>query len=169
MSSTDGIRQDIIELRALLKKGSIQRAYRALLAYMMGLRAHYAKKHGDSAVSGVYQGYMDMTYFALFPPALKRRGLKVAIVFNYDFFRFEAWLSGRNRKIQGDYWKFLKDGPWEGYRVMPPAQGIDSIVECDLSTDFDLSRPDALTTTIEKGTKTFVEAIDEYLSKHRVP
>jgi hypothetical protein len=32
---------------------------------------------------------MDMTYFAIFPPCLKSHDLKVAIVFNYDAFRFE--------------------------------------------------------------------------------
>ena len=34
-----------------------------------------------------------MTYFALFPASLKCRGLKVTIVFNYEAFRFEAWLA----------------------------------------------------------------------------
>ena len=71
------------ELKRQLEKGSIQKAYKALLSYMTGLRTHFVKKYGNSAVSGLYQGYMDMTYFALFPPSVKRCDLKVAIVFNY--------------------------------------------------------------------------------------
>src|SRR5512138_753389 len=94
------IQEDVEELQKQLKKGKIQKAYRALLSYMMGLRTHFANKYGESSVSGLYQGYMDMTYFALFPSSLKSLDLKIAIVFNYDAFRFEAWLAARNRKVQ---------------------------------------------------------------------
>lgn len=164
---SSNLEQDMKELRRQLKKGSVPRAYRTLLSYIMALRTHFAKTHGEAAVSGAYQGYMDMTYFALFPPMLKRLGLKVAIVFNYNAFRFEAWLSGRNRKVQSQYWRHLKDVPWDNYRVVPPAEGIDSILECDLATDFDLARPEQLTSKIEKGTRAFVAAIESYLSRHR--
>ena len=167
MTTRRSLQQDISDFHRQLKKGAIQRAYRGLIAYMMGLRTHFAKKHGDSAVSGVYQGYMDMTYFALFPTALKRRGLKLAIVFNFDAFRFEAWLSGRNRKIQTEYWKRLKNGRWNGYRVVAPAEGVDSILESDLATAFDLDHPDGLTVRIEKGTKAFTEAIEKFLANDR--
>ena len=95
---------------------------------------------------------MDMTYFALFPPPLKRRNLKIAIVFNYEAFRFEAWLAGSNRKVQRQYWELFRDSQWTDYRVVAPARGIDSIVECDLARDFDLSDPDALTSIIEAAT-----------------
>ena len=39
-----------------------------------------------------------MTYFALFPDALKKHNLKLATVFNYQTFRFEVWLAARNRQ-----------------------------------------------------------------------
>ncbi|MBU0702870.1 MAG: hypothetical protein KKC18_03305, partial [Chloroflexi bacterium] len=71
------IQEDIDEFRGQLGKGSIQKAYRALLSYMMGLRTHFKNRYPDSAVSALYQGYMDMTYFALFPPSLKHRNLKI--------------------------------------------------------------------------------------------
>ncbi len=70
------IREDMEEFRGQLRKGSIQKAYRALLATMLGLRTHFKNSYPGSAVSGLYQGDMDMTYFALFPPALKRRKLE---------------------------------------------------------------------------------------------
>ena len=159
------IQDDMQELKKQLAKGSIQKAYAALLAYMMGLRTRFAKSYGDSAVSGLYQGYMDMTYFALFPPALKGRDLKVAIVFNYDGFRVEAWLAARNRKIQQHYFELFRDSGWTQYRVVAPASGIDSIVECDLVEDVDFRDPDALTSTIEQGTATFIAAIEAFLSE----
>jgi len=116
---------------------------------------------------GLYQGYMDMTYFALFPPSLKRRDLKVAIVFNYAAFRFEAWLAARNRKVQRQYWDLFRDSRWAEYRVVTPAVGIDSIIECDLAKDFDFSDPDALTSRIENATAAFIDNIERFLSEHQ--
>jgi hypothetical protein len=156
---------DIENLRQQLQQGSIQKAYRALLAYMMGLRTHFVNKYGNPAVSGLYQGYMDMTYFALYPPALKRRGLKVAIVFNYDAFRFEAWLAGRNRKIQRQYWELFRDNYSGEYRVVTPAEGVDAIVECDLVMEFDLDDPEALSSKIETGTVAFIDRMERFLSE----
>jgi hypothetical protein len=160
------IREDMEEFRGQLGKGSIQKAYRALLSYMMGLRTHFKNSYAGSAVSGLYQGYMDMTYFALFPPSLKHRDLKIAIVFNYDAFRFEAWLAGSNRKVQRQYWELFKDSQWPEYRVVTPAKGIDSILECDLATDFDLDDPDTLTAFIEKTTVAFIDDIERFLGEH---
>ena len=158
------IQEDMEELRKQLGKGAIQKAYGALLSYMMGLRTHFVNKYGDPAVSGLYQGYMDMTYFALYPPSLKRRDLKVAIVFNYDAFRFEAWLAARNRKVQRQYWELFRDSHWAEYRVVTPAGGIDSIIECDLAKDFDFSDLDALTSKIENATAAFIDKIERFLS-----
>jgi len=163
------IQEDMVELRRQLGKGSIRRAYAALISYMMGLRTHFENNWGDSAVSGLYQGYMDMTYFALFPPSLKRRHLKLAIVFNYTAFRFEAWLAARNRKVQRQYWELFRDSPWDEYRVVEPAPGIDAIVECDLASDFDLGDPDTLTSGIETATAAFIDDIERFLAQHEPP
>lgn len=161
------IRVEMQEFQAQLRKGSIQVAYRALLSFMMDLRKYFAKRYGVSAVSALYQGYLDMTYFALFPPSLAQRDLKVAIVFNYEAFRFEAWLVGRNRKIQRKYWDLFKDSQWSQYRVTTPATGIDSIVECDLAKEFDLNHPDTLTSRIEETTLSFIDELEQYLSRHQ--
>jgi len=163
------IQEDMAELRRQLAKGSIQKAYRELIAYMMGLRTHFADSYGDSAVSGVYQGYLDMTYFALSPPSLKRLDLKVAIVFNYGAFRFEAWLAARNRKVQRQYWELFRDSQWDEYRVVAPGTGIDAIVECDLASDFDLDDPDTLTSRIETATAAFIDDMERFLSQHEPP
>lgn len=161
------IQDDVEELRNQLEKGMIQRAYRALLSYLMELRAHFIDKYGEPSVSGLYQGYMDMTYFALFPPFLKRRDLKIAIVFNYDAFRFEAWLAARNRKVQRQYWELFQDSQWAEYRVIAPGEGIDSILECDVAKDFNISDTDALTSRIETVTSVFIDDIEKFLSEHQ--
>lgn len=158
------IRKDMQEFHGQLRNGAIQRAYRALLSCMMELRIHFKNKYPDYSVSSLYQGYMDMTYFAVSPPSLKQRDLKIAIVFNYEAFRFEAWLSGRNRGVNRKYWEAFKDRKWPAYRVVTPAKGVDSIVECDLAQGFDLSDSDALTASIETGTSTFIKDIEEVLA-----
>jgi hypothetical protein len=157
-------RQDVEEFRRLLKEGTIQAAYRALLTYMMALRTQFNSSLGDTAVSGFYQGYMDMSYFALFPPSLRKHNLKIAIVFNYEMFRFEAWLAAGNRTAQRHYWKLFKGVYWPQYRVAAPAKGVDSILECDLASDFDLDDPEALTSRIKEGTLTFIHDIEGFLS-----
>ena len=77
------VQADLKELREQLRAGSIQRGYQALLGYMMSLRTHFKSRYPSCFISGLYQGYMDMSYFAIVPPSFKRRGLKLAIVFNY--------------------------------------------------------------------------------------
>ena len=70
----------IDEYRAQMKKGHIQQVYRGLMSYIMDLKTYFKNKYPGYSVSGnIYQGYMDMTYFALFPEQLKSRKLKIAI------------------------------------------------------------------------------------------
>lgn len=163
----DWKQSDVDEFHKQLEKGSIQKAYKALLSYMMSLRSHFSNKYGDNAVSSLYPGTMDMTYFALFPPALKRLDLKVAIVFNYDQFRFEAWLAARNRRIQQQYWDLVKDSDWGEYRVVTPAGGIDAIIECVLCNDPDLDHQDSLTATIVGGAEAFIQKIVQFFPESR--
>ena len=166
-ASTHSTRTAMEEFRGQLRKGAIQKAYRTLLSYMMGLRTHFKNKYPDSAVSALYQGYMDMTYFAISPPTLRQRDLKIAIVFNYDSFSFEAWLAGRNRKVNRQYWELFRDSQWSAYRVITPAKGVDSIVECDLVKDFDFSDPDGLTSGIETATAAFIDDVERFLSRYQ--
>ena len=147
------------ELQGQLRIGAIQKAYRALLDYMMDLRTCFKSRYPSYSISGLYQGYMDMTYFAIVPPSLKHRSLKIAIVFNYEAFRFEAWLSGSNRQVQRKYWELFRDSPWTEYRVVTPAKGVDSILECNLAEDFDFGNLDSLTASIEKNAVEFGEGV----------
>jgi hypothetical protein len=111
---------------------------------------------------------MDMTYFAIVPPSLKHRNLKIAIVFNYEAFRFEAWLSGANRQVQRKYWELFRDSRWTEYRVVTPAKGVDSIIECNLAEDFDFSDLDSLTASIEENTVKFINDVEKFFSDHGI-
>jgi hypothetical protein len=96
---------DLQAFHEQLKNGSVQRAYQGLIQYNLDLKTYLAKKHPTYSVSGsLYQGYMDMTYFSFTPGSLTERKLKVAIVFVYETFRFEAWLAAVNKQVQAKYW-----------------------------------------------------------------
>ena len=157
------IRKDMKEFQGHLEKGALQIAYRALLSYMADLRKHFMNRYPESSVSALYQGYMDMTYFAISPPSLKQRDLKIAIVFNYETFGFEAWLAGRNRKVNQQYWELFRGSKWPDYRIITPGKGVDSIVECDLAEYFDFGDPDTLTASIDAATASHHSTQESYL------
>jgi hypothetical protein len=156
------------EFRLQLEKGVIQVAYKGLMEYMLALKTHLKDKHPEYYVSGsLYFGYMDMTYFAFSPEALKRRGLKIAIVFNYEVFRFEVWLAGYNKQVQSEYWKKFKESGWKKYHVVSALKGADSIVEHVLDDNPDFRDLDALTRKIEAGAMVFIGDVESFLDEHR--
>ncbi|MHA2079907.1 MAG: DUF7000 family protein, partial [Candidatus Thorarchaeota archaeon] len=148
-------------------KGTIIEAYRGLMEYFNGLRLHFEKNYPDYPASrSVYYGFMDMTYFAIFPNSLKRRKLKIAIVFLHEEFRFEVWLSGNNRKVQSEYWKLIEESDWGKYNLSPLATGVDSVLDHILVDNPDFSDLDALTKQIEKETLKFIKDVENFLAKH---
>ncbi len=159
------IKEDVDEFHKQLRHGVVQRVYRALLSFMTGLQRHFKEKYPEHSISSLYQGYLDMTYFAVFPPSFKKHGLKCAIVFNYESFRFEAWLAGKNRNINRQYWEIFKNQKLPGYRIVTPGKGVDSFVQYDLVKGLELSEADALTTLIETRIDEFIKNIEAVLSK----
>ena len=156
------------EFRKQLKKGAIQEAYRGLLDYILELKTYFKNKYPDYFVSGsIYFGYMDMTYFSVIPESLKQKKLKIAIVFNYEAFGFEVWLSAVNKNILTKYWNLMKDRNWDNYRIVKPGKGIDSILEYTIVNNPDFSNLDNLTKKIEKGTLNFIKDIEKFLLKHQ--
>jgi hypothetical protein len=161
------IHENMIEYRKQLEKGTIQKAYKGLMEYIMALRTYFQDKYPDYFVSGsIYYGYMDMTYFSFFPESLKQRKLKIAIVFLHEAFRFEVWLAGYNKQVQSKYWKLIKDCGWEKYRLVPTTQGADSILEHILVEAPDFSDLDALSKRIEVSTLEFIQEVEGFLAAH---
>ena len=155
----------IAEFRTQLKRGVIQHAYKGLLEYVSGLRTYFQKNHPEcEGPSNIYQGYMDMTYFSIIPPSLKQHKLKIAVVFLYDAFRFEVWLSGYNRKVQAKYWQLLRDSGPPHYRLVENPLKADAILEHTLVENPDFDNMDELTRQIVKGTLAFISEVETYLS-----
>jgi hypothetical protein len=133
----------------------------------MDLRTHFSNKYPDYFVSGsIYYGYMDMTYFPLFPKSMKDRKLKIAMVFIHKTCRFEVWLAGVNKQVQIKYWKLFKENGWNKYHVVSTTQSADSIIEYVLVDDPDFSDLDALTRQIEAETLKFIKDVEGFLTKH---
>jgi hypothetical protein len=155
------------EYKKQLAKGAIQKAYKGLMEYIMGLKTHFQSKYPDYFVSGsIYYGYMDMTYFSFFPKAIQDRKLKIAVVFVHETCRFEVWLAGYNKQVQEKYWKLFKESGWNEYQVVPTTEGVDAIVEHVLVENPDFGELDALTKQIEGATLKFIGDVEGFLSKH---
>ncbi len=155
------------EFQIQLQKGQIQQAYRGLMEYMLGLKSYLKKKYPDYFVSGsMYYGYMDMTYFSIIPKFFKDKKLKFAIVFNFETFGFEVWLSAVNKNVLMEYWNLIKERNWDKYRIVKPGKGIDSILEFSLVNNPDFRNIDSLTKEIEKGTLNFINDVEKFLLEH---
>jgi hypothetical protein len=155
------------EYKQLMAKGSVRRAYKGLMEYIMSLRTYFQNAYPDYYVSGsIYFGYMDMTYFSLSSESLKRSGLKTAIVFLHEPCRFEAWLAGSNKQVQSKFWKIIKASGWDKYPLVPSTRNADSIIEHRLVDNPDFSDLDALTSQIERSSLGFLVDVEQFLSTH---
>ena len=158
--------ESVIEYKKQLEKGSIQKAYKGILEYLMALRTHFEKQHPDYVVPcGLYTGYMDMSYFSIIPASFKERKLKIAVVFIHEACRFEVWLAGVNKGVQSEYWQVIKDSGWNQYCLVPTTQGADAIIEHILVETPNFDDLEELTRQIEKGILIFIMDIEEFLAK----
>lgn len=163
----EALHEYLQEYRKQLEQGAIQKAYKGLMDYIMALRTHFKTAYPEYVVSGnIYYGYMDMTYFAVVPPSLKQRQLKIAIVFLHEAFRFEVWLSGANKQVQAHYWKLFQTSAWTTYPIVATTKGADAIVESIAVDNPDFRDLDALTQQIERATVAFIQDVERFLAQH---
>jgi hypothetical protein len=157
------LNRSFAEYKKQMRKGVIQRAYQGVMKYFMSLRNELRKRHPKFEVSGIQWGYMDQTYFLFHPQSLKKRGLKVAIVFVHDTCRFDAWLASRNASYRKKYWQFFKDRGYDKHRMVPSSNAVDPILEHTLVADPDFGDQYALTEQIERGVMKFIEDVEGFL------
>ena len=147
-----------------LQEGQIITAYQGLMAYFNTLRLHFQKSYPHFQVpTNIYYGYMDMTYFAIIPDLLQERGLKIALVFPHQDFRFEAWLAARNKKLQAKVWGAIQASGWTAYPLVPQGKGVDGILFHILAADPDFSDLPTLTSQIESGVLSFIQDLENFL------
>ncbi len=160
----DTLNSCISEYTNQLSKGQIQKAYKGIMTFMSSLRADLESKYPDYAMSTLYFGYMDMTYFAFTPPQLRQKKLKIAIVYLHEENRFEVWLAGNNRQIQAEYNALLSQRELGKYALSQINPGVDAIIAYSIIEKPDFDDPDRLKAQIETGTMEFIHDITAMLS-----
>jgi len=142
-----------------LRKGQLQKAYKGIMTFMSGLKAYMESRHPECTTSGLYFGYMDMTYFAITPIEIKKRSLKIAVVYLHEQNRFEIWLGGSNRKVQAEYIELLRYKNIGSYILSTANPGVDSIIALQINVHPDFDNPEKLTMLIESKTIEFTKNI----------
>ena len=143
-----------------LNKGDIQKAYRSILSFIFELRTELEQKYPEYAISQVYQGYMDMSYFAITPPELRAKKLKIALVYLHKANRFELWLSANNRKLQKEWIDVLNQVENLDYRVSELGVGIDSIVEYIVHVSPNFEAKESLKQSLAMNIDRFIKAME---------
>ena len=157
------LNESVKEYTAQLQLGQIQKAYKGIMTFMSSMKTFLENRHPDFAASGLYFGYMDMTYFAFTPSELKQRNLKIAIVYLHAENRFDAWLGGTNRKVQAQYIECFKGKDLAGLHLSEVKPGVDSIIEMPLAEKPDFDNPEELMHVIESKVVEFAAKIREIL------
>lgn len=124
--------------KAAFSSGELQKTYQDLVGIVQNLRTEFAKKYkSEFSIAIVLHGYIDFTYFYLQNDYLKKKRLKLAIVFNHRNANFELWLLGQTKVVQILHWKKLREVKWVNKDAMPEY----SIFEAPLlvAPDFDSS------------------------------
>lgn len=153
----------IEEYTRQLQQGKLQLAYKGIFDFIGGLRADLMKRYPNYDISGIYQGYMDMSYFSLTTKPLKERGLKIAIVYLHEKGHFEVWLSARNREISKKYETVFCAKDFDEISLFHDSDNQDSIIEHTLSSAPNFEEQSMLIDTIERGVDKFMDDILKYV------
>jgi hypothetical protein len=109
---------------------------------------------------------MGYEVFPLFPPQLKKRRLKDAIVLINEKLIFKIWLSGVNKQVQTRYRQLIKKSKWNKYQIPARTQGSDSVIENTLAENPDFNNPEELGGQIDNETGLFIQEVERFLGKH---
>jgi len=137
----DLLNKYILEYTSQLRRGQIQKAYKGIMTIMTDLRTYLVSTNPEYAASALYFGYMDMTYFSFTPPDMKKKNLKIAVVYLHGENRFEVWLAGSNRKIQADYIARLSKKNIGKYSLSQIQPGEDAIIAAVIIEKPDFDHP----------------------------
>lgn len=151
--------RDLLELyRSLLQTTDLADAYGEFVRLFRFLRLQLEKELPDYVFQGnIAENAMDYSYFQCTTPALKSKGLKLAVVFVHRTFRLEVWLSGCNRAQQRRWHEQLRRTPFEP--AQDPARQ-DYILRAPLPPDIDLSDGDRLVQTLRQTLEAVANTIE---------
>lgn len=155
----NNLNQLINKYTQALSQGEIQIAYKGIMEFFGKLRADFIKIYPEYHISGIYQGYMDMSYFSMASASLKEKGLKIAIVYLHEKNCFEVWLSARNREIARDYDFERMVSTSDEMILFHDPDNQDAMIECALTSSPDFENQEKLVNIIEQGVEAFTKVI----------
>jgi len=159
------LNQQIETYRKELERGTISKAYRALLSFAQELKTHLGQKYPSYTLSSsIYQGQMDLTYFTFTPPDLSERKLKIALAFIHEPIRWEIWLVGVNQKVQVAYAELFRKQGWLFSPLSPVEKTVSSITEKTLVAHPGYDNQESLTRSIEEGALQFIGEVQSFLA-----
>lgn len=162
------INECVNDFKKELAKGEIQKAYKGIFDFLTEIKTALLDMNPDNLSSGsMYHGYLDMSYFPIITNVLKKHKLKVAVVFNYESFQLEVWLSGMNRVVSKNIWELLKKKQWNKYPLVKDIQMSDSIMECILRKKIDLERREEIA-EIRIMIESFLTDVEEFLKQEDI-
>ncbi len=161
--SSKSLNSRIPAYKAAFSDGELQKTYQNLVGIVQNLRTEFTKKYkSEYSVAGVLHGYVDFTYFYLQNDYLKKKKLKLALVFNHKNVNFELWLLGQTKDVQILYWRKLRNVKWVNKEAMPEY----SIFEVPLLLDPDFDSPTRLLESIHSQFKTLSQEIFNTLAAY---
>ena len=147
-----------------MKKGDIPRTYKFIMDFMSSFRIDFQKKYPTYAVSGLYPGYMDMTYFAATPQSLRDKKLKIAIVFLHEECEFELWLAANNRSVSREYVKKFQSQDHSPYTLSELAPGVDAILVAKIAEDLNFDDVEHIKIAINSVYDRFIKYIEDLIN-----
>jgi hypothetical protein len=156
--------KSIEQYRKALQSGADE-GYRAVLGFLADWRLQLQKKHPDYAVSALQVGQMDFSYFTFTTAALKKRSLKVVVLFVHNRFSFEVWLSGQNKAVATKALRLLQDVGWSKHELAMDTRSVDYAAKTCLLVDANFSSPQTLSAQLEQGIVGFVDDVEAALAK----
>lgn len=146
-----------------LQTVELQTAYKAIIDFMNNLKNYFKTNFPDYLISGLYQGYMDMSYFSIANQTLKAKGLKIAIVYLHVEGVFEVWLSAQNRKIAKQYIYLAKHLIYNNQKLYHNRENLDAIVESVIIDKPNFENIERLVQLIEDNVSHFIALIMDVL------
>jgi len=147
-----------------LETGTVASTYQGLMGFMRNLRTYFINNYPVGyAIGSLYSGDRPISFFPFTPETLKKKKLKIVIVFNHKEMRFEVWLAGQNKQIQKEYWEIFKGSDWNPYHIPSSIENGFSIVDHVLVEYPDFENAKALIGQIESQTLEFIQEIEKVL------
>lgn len=153
----------INDYKNIVQTTNLQNGYQEFIKFFRYLRTYLEKEMNNyDFTNNIVENNMDYSYFQFTNQNLKSRNLKIVIAFIHKEFKYEIWLSGINRKVQLNYFEFLKEKSLL-YILTNNPNKTDYILKSEISGIYNYDDLEQLLIRIKVSIEEFVRNISQYL------